>query len=292
MAICCGLGQSLIGQETNPFDLVPRLETNPYEANDTAIEYIRGINNPFDVQPPPNGFVSPSAPLTSLEEVAPIADLEITKQNRFFSFLTLIIFLLTTLLVIFFRIYFGRIYNAFINENLLNQLYRERETGNVIPFYALYSLFILNLAVFIVNLIRLFGLRVPGSNFQLFFNALIGVFALVVLRHLSLNIIAGIFPVEKELKLYSFSINVFNIIIGIFLIPINLLLFYIPENAGKIIVYAGVVAVILIYLFRSFRGLLIANKYFQLYKFHFFLYICVVELVPLVVLVKLVYSGL
>jgi len=40
------------------------------------------------------------------------------------------------------------------------------------------------------------------------------------------------------------------------------------------------------------RGLLLANKFVLFHKFHFLLYICIVEIAPVVLVLKLIFSQL
>ena len=48
----------------------------------------------------------------------------------------------------------------------------------------------------------------------------------------------------------------------------------------------------LTYIFRSLRGLFVAGRFLAFHKFHFLLYICTVEIAPVLILIKLIFKQL
>ena len=124
---------------------------------------------------------------------------------------------------------------------------------------------------------------------------MVGIVCLIFIgKHLLLFIVGYIFPIQKELGLYNFTIMVFGIISGLLLLPINIVIAYVPMEIGKVVVYLSLGAIIAIYLFRIIRGLSIGSKYLVLHKFHFFIYLCTVEILPVIVLLKILdnYTGI
>ena len=98
----------------------------------------------------------------------------------------------------------------------------------------------------------------------------------------------SIFPIEKEVTEYSYTLMVFNIIIGIFLAPMVLFTAYASEGMERWMIKFTIFALAIVFLFRGLRGLFIASRFFAWHKFHFLLYLCAVELMPLVVTLKLI----
>lgn len=272
-------------QEINPFELIPRLDpTVQKEIEDTRENAFVRPSNPFDIAPPPKGFQT-SRPS---DEISYPPVQKISSPGDATKIILSILSLITlTLLVIAFRVYFERVYTAFLNDNLLGQLYRERVAGGVTPFWALYFIYFFNIAFFIFLLFKVYAVPAAKYSIQLFFAVFFTVVLLTTFKHLVLSFIAFVFPVEREAKLYSFSINIFNIIVGIALIPVNLLIASGPANTNKLFIALGFIIIILIYIFRSLRGLLIANRFITFYKFHFLLYICTIEFAPLVLFYKI-----
>ena len=107
-----------------------------------------------------------------------------------------------------------------------------------------------------------------------------------------LRIFGSVFPVAKEVKLYNFTIIIFNIVLGVLFVPLSLFLAYGPDNLMIGVLYLTGVIVLLTYLYRSIRALLIGGKFLSFHKFHFFMYLCTAELAPLALVIKLALNQL
>ena len=270
------------GQQSNPFELVPRLEVQAL--NDSSEIANR---NPFDItSPPANQDVFSPTPFVI--ETQPETVDEDRKFRRFLFpvfFIDLIVF---TLLIFLFQSYFSRIFAAFRSDNLMSQLYRERETGLRLPIVLLYFLFFLNLGIYFFLFTKYFEVNFQFNNL-LTLTLFVGAIMVIYLgKHIFLRIASTIFPVEKQIKFYSFNVSIFNIITGFALIPINLFIGFGPEALNGFFFILGGLIIIGIFIFRSLRNLANANRLLTVYPFHFLLYICTTEFVPLVIIYKLI----
>ncbi|MEN0002534.1 MAG: DUF4271 domain-containing protein [Bacteroidota bacterium] len=283
------------GQDrSNPFELSPRMAARPAESGVTApASETPEVANPFDivtaraVEAAPKATISSPAPTVDQIQLTK-KDPETPQENRFRLTLTFIILAVVTILVTLFRPYINRVNRAVFNENLLSQYFRERETGRYLPYNLLYLLFFINLGFFIYLLLDYYGLTIQVNPYYSFSLITIAVAGLFVLKQLVLLMIGYIFPVAKEADLYSFSITIFSIFLGLVLIPTNLLVAYVPENLTFAMVVMGLGIIALVYALLYLRGLFIANKFSVLYFFHFLLYICTVEIAPLVLIGKFI----
>lgn len=148
-------------------------------------------------------------------------------------------------------------------------------------------MFFINAGIFAFLALRHFDIHLPGSNLTGLFICIGGIAGFYVVKHLLLSIVRFVFPVEKEVSRYSFTVMVFNIITGIFLAPMILFTAYSSEGISDAVIKLTLALLLGIILFRGLRGLFIANRFFAWHKFHFFLYLCAVELAPLLVTFKL-----
>lgn len=274
----------------NPFELSPRLTPEQRKEAAQQAQPAAPQGNPFDIVPP-----SPDAPRGKRKKAAPpplrtnLPKGAVTKEHYKGFLLTavMISLLFFTLLMTLQRNVFVKSYRAMLNDNLLNQVYRERAGGMLAPYVLAYSLFFVNGGLFIYLVQRHFQLAAPMGHFQMLLICIGLVATAFVLKHLVLAIIGGIFPIEKETSLYSFAIMIFGIILGLVLIPFNLAIAYAPEKVTRNLIYISFGIIGAIYLLRLLRGLFIANKFLIDNKFHFLLYICSVEAAPLLVLIKI-----
>ena len=93
------------------------------------------------------------------------------------------------------------------------------------------------------------------------------------------------------MKHFSFNILLFNILLGIFLIPVNLFLAFGPADLYGVVITIALIGAGLVYLARQFRGLVIAGGLIGSNLFHFFVYLCTVEVLPVLVLFKLLITD-
>ncbi|MCB0592454.1 MAG: DUF4271 domain-containing protein [Lewinellaceae bacterium] len=276
----------------NPFELSPRLSLPDVEEDSAAA--VAGTGNPFDLVAPAKKAAAPAPavkpPPAAKKRPAPPPPF----QNRYRTFLLIVnlgILLMLTILITLLRSQAGKAYRAFFNDNLLNQLQREREAGGGLPYYLFYGFFMINAGFFAFLLARHYSLDILPANWMGLLYCIAGVAGLFLGKQLLLGFLAFVFPIQKEVALYSFTIIVFSIMLGFFFVVVNLLLAYAPEYAVQPILYGAYAGIGATYLFRSLRGLFIGNRFALFHKFHFLLYICTVEIAPVLVLAKLlVYS--
>lgn len=279
-----GIGWS--GAQVNPFELVPRLDPEVQDAIEEAPPHPTG--NPFDVVPPPRALARERAFL-----IVEPQEQKISAPNRFRRFVfsvNLFSLILLTFLFTVFRGLILKVYQGVLNENILNQIFRDRDSIGPFPYWILYLLFFLNAGFFVFLLGHHYGkMPWPADSYLIqWVKCCLLVMALFLLKHFVLNVIAYVFPVGKEVKLYSFMIMVFSIVLGVALTPFNLLIAYLADGSGNWTLTVILLVIGLFYLFRYLRGTMIANKYLVFHKFHFLLYICTVEIAPIMVLLKLI----
>jgi hypothetical protein len=272
----------------SPFDLLPRVAGGI--SQDSAIA-IATSSNPFDIQKiqPAWRRSSPTTPGLTVERRKPLTAREKESIYRRFLFITVLsVLIILTLLVTIFRILIEKIWKAFLNDNLLNQLLREQSAGVTTAYSLLYLMFLINAGIFLFLGSKHFGIKISGSNVSSLFIC-IGVLAgFFLLKNILLRIVGFVFPVQKEVSTYNFTIIVFNIVIGFLLVPAIMLTAYTAESMSRYVIYGTVGLLAATYLFRMLRGLFIANRFIAWHKFHFLLYLCAVEIAPLLIILKLI----
>ncbi len=272
----------------NPFELKHRQQ--PTEIENTTIpetdNRLIKSNNPFDVveQPinkPSSSIATQKSKNPKITEVAP----ETSKNYLFWTFFVVLAFF--TSIIALSRKRLEQSYQAFLNDNYLRQLHRVNQGSFSFGYSLLYLLFFINAGIFIYLTAIYFNANLP-QNFVSIALVCLGVGIIHLIKHGLLFYIEKIFPISKEVKLYSFTIMIFSIILGIVLLPINIFATFASGGLTKIAIWIGLGAILAIYSFRSLRGLSIGSKYMMLHSFHFLLYLCAVEILPVLILVKIV----
>lgn len=280
---------------TNPFELLHRMGVKPSaQPVDPAV-----LNNPFDLLARPSATamlaptVQPQAVKKKREWKMPKIEFQLSANPS--AVLQRIDFGVTTLVLLtlafFMTLLQGpivKVFQAFANENAFNQIYREREGRGFRVYNLLYISFLINLGVFLFYILH---------HFQIDFNAnlvlqlgicVAGVLIAFSLKHLVLWLIGLIFPVNREVSRYNFIMLIFGSSLGLLLGPINILLAYGPQNLHEVLIWGTISTIGLVYAFRSVRSLWLAGRIFASHQFHFLLYICTVEIAPVLTVVKLV----
>ncbi|MEM1319898.1 MAG: DUF4271 domain-containing protein [Bacteroidota bacterium] len=261
----------------------PSIEaSNPFDLKSSAPPAVIEEGNPFDIKRP-----KPAVAEQQAEAAAPVEPEQPTRSTSFLFWTILIMLIILTLSVSMYRSFIVRSYRAFTNENFLKLIHRDQGSIVKAPYLILYVSFFFNTAVFVYLVGRHFESIGPDS-FGLLFQLFGLVTAIFLTKHIVLKIIGATFPVNKELKLYSFTIVIFSIIIGLLLAPLNTLIAFAPTGMTPYLVFGTLLLVFLIYLFRTFRGLFIAGRFITFQKFHFFMYLCTVEIAPLLILIKVI----
>jgi len=178
-----------------------------------------------------------------------------------------------------------KITKAITNENVLKLNHREEKKGVNGHYILLYFSFIVNAAIFAYLILYNMYEQSGWYVFQLCFFAILLIY---VLRHIFLSFISSSFPIQKEVSLYGFTIQSFNLFIGIVLIPLNLIIAFGPEKIAVSLIYLTIVIVGLLLTLRAFRGLLIASRWISGNIFHFLLYLCAFEILPILLLIKVI----
>jgi len=289
----------LIGQSgANPFELQHRADRKAKilgtdsDTIATPNEKDAVAENPFNVIRIPQKTVSPSVkPKTEISPKKKNKKVVASDDTNFrFSF-TLAMLIFLTLSLSIYRAQLTRAYHAFTNENVLRMLHREKGTVAYFPYYILYTLFLFNLGIYIYLLLRHYNLTPGISNSSLLLMTTGIATGLFFLKHLVINILGWVFPIQKETSIYSMTITVFGIILSIVLFVSNIVIAYAPPQIIPIAISLSFVIIGIVYFFRSIRGLSIASKFLNHNKFHFFIYLCAVEIAPVLILWKLATSG-
>lgn len=282
----------------NPFELLPRM--NVIERADSS-EALVLSGNPFDLVK--DSRVVPEQEVISLfpvideplklkeaEEVPQVSQEEVHFRN-FLFLAVLLMFVLLTVLVTLFRHSLQQVFRAFLNDNFLTQVHREQGWGLSLPYLLFYLFFFFSAGLCLFIVTQKYGFTIVPAHALSLILFTAGVTALFTGKHILLKLLGIVFPIGRSLSIYSFTITIFGIVLGLFLVPANLLLAYGPAGLFDTTLYILLGIIGLLYLFRSLRALFIGSKFLVMHKFHFLLYLCTVELAPVLILAKILQSD-
>ncbi len=190
--------------------------------------------------------------------------------------------------------YFLNLWRAFWNPTLSNRQLKEQLQGSGLPNLLMNIFFTFAAGAYIYYIVRFFTAShsgvIPPS--LLIIMLISGTAIIYLSKYAAVRFSGWAFRVEGITEHYLFNIFLINKVLGITLIPFVIILAFADhEWAQQAVVVSFIVAGALV-LNRYIRSWQIFGSFFQYSKFHFFMYLCASELLPLAVLMKLLVKGL
>jgi len=200
----------------------------------------------------------------------------------------LLCFMLLAWVQVFYRRRFRQILMAPYSKRFLNQLVRDGDLFSERISLVAGFIYLVTISLFLYQ----FNELVPITDatklirgFPLF--ALISIFLLGfwILKIGLIRFLSFIFRTRQTSREYILNILIFNILTGIFLLPLLVFAVYL-----KCVVFLWICMIIfaLFFIFRLIRGFLIGISITKFSYVFLFVYLCSLEMLPLVVLMKLV----
>lgn len=216
---------------------------------------------------------------------------QLKDSNPDWLFLILIFVLgLLTYLRVFYRKNFFQIIAACFNNNLTNQIVRDENLLMQRASVMLNVTFSIIAAsyIYLVSIHYDWSLDGIGTGFIRFVFLALIVSAAFTLKFLILRFCAYLFNLGREMSTYIFNIFIINNLLGIALVPFVALILFGNAIDSTVLIIVAVAVIGIAWLYRIGRGILIAARYPDFSPVYLFLYLCALEIAPLLVLVKLV----
>lgn len=187
--------------------------------------------------------------------------------------------------------YVVQVVTSLVNYQVSIRLLREKNVLFRNMSIGLNFVFALNIGLFIFFYIQCYSLNQINSNN--FLSTLIYCTGIIVLYNLKTTVcklLGNLFLVKEQFAEYVHNIHLYNKNIGLFLFPIVIAYPYITNNQIKpIIINIGLAIVIGMSLLLIYRGFQIIMRS-GVSIFYLILYLCAVEILPVLLLVKYSYT--
>lgn len=171
-----------------------------------------------------------------------------------------------------------------IRQSSVALLYREDYalTGRVSIMLLLNFLFCFSL--FAWQSLRFFKIELDGiAGFGAIMLAVIAVYFVKII---SIRILGSIFEIRESAVEYSYNILLFNKMAGLLLFPVVIMAAYARQIPQEFMIWTGIGLLLTILLYRMLRVILIGLSNSSVSFFYIFLYLCTLEMLPFVVIIK------
>jgi len=189
------------------------------------------------------------------------------------------------------RIFFSQRFQLLIEANFstrsLHQLIREGNPFNERISIALCVIYVMSIAMVIFQVLKLLihksSFMIP--DFQLFLLLCLTVIGFWALKLLIMNFLSSIFKTEEINNEYKLNILTTISFLGFLLLPILVFTVYLGSSW---LIYICLGIIIFFSLFRLVKGFIIGISLTRFSYFFLFVYLCTLEILPLLVVAKLI----
>lgn len=200
--------------------------------------------------------------------------------------LLLLCFVLLAWIQFFYRKRLHQLLLAPFSKRFLSQLVREGNLFSERISLALGVIYIqcIILFLYLIYVIQLKG-RIPFSMSGFTFYMLIGVvfFIYWISKVAAIRFLGRVFRTYHATDEYLLNILIFNFLTGIIMLPFLVIIVYL-KSLLFLYILSGIIA--FLFLFRFVRGFLIGISFSKFSYLFLFVYLCSLEILPLIVLLK------
>jgi len=153
--------------------------------------------------------------------------------------------------------------------------------------------FLLNLSVFIFQVTTYYGFRLfDGDGFVLFIKILLAVLLLNLAKTLLIGLLGFILKLKDDISEYILNMFLFNKTSGLLVAPLLVCIAYFHEFNSRYFIFAAAGIFSISFFKRIIRTTVAGINKLYLSKFYLLLYICTLEIIPLLILFKVIIAKM
>lgn len=251
-----------------------------------SIQFADSINT---VVAPKTDFILTNKLLNSETEPVSLAvQSKSTRSIDSFFYLMAGLLLLLAFLKYFYNRYFTNIFRVFFNTSLRQNQITDQLLLAKLPSFLYNIFFVISGGIYVYVLLSHYHLTGIGNEW-IFIFAAVGLTGLVYfIKYCTLKFIGWVTGLEDAVTVYVFVTFLINKIIGIFLVPFIIIVTFSDQYIASIAALVSLLCIGILLLLRFFRSYGLIQNQLKISKFHFFLYLAGLEILPLL----LIYKGL
>lgn len=209
------------------------------------------------------------------------------KDYLFYLLISVILFL--AIIKQLFPKYFQQLFRIMFQASFRQKQTREQLMQEKIPSLLLNTLFILTGGLFIALIAGIY--KWLDTSFWLLTLYSITLLALVYMfKYLVIHLMGWAFQAREPANTYGFIVFLINKITGLALLPLLLLLAFSSGYILEVTVTIAFSLIALLLLLRYILSLTIIRGALSIHPIHFFIYLCAIELMPMLIIYKVLFN--
>jgi len=214
-------------------------------------------------------------------------DKKVFSGKEYLFYYLIFLFILFGLLRRAFAKYFYDLFRVFFKTTLKQRQTQEQLLQSSLASVFMNSFFVLSAGLYVNFLLQYFHL-VISDNFWLQYVYCIGALGIIYLvKFIGLKTTGWLFNVSNTTDSYIFIVFIINKMLGIFLLPFLLLLAFANDPLYSSAMFISWIGLGLLLVYRFILSYSAVRKEVKLNSFHFILYILGFEVIPLLLIYKL-----
>jgi len=206
-------------------------------------------------------------------------------NNDFLFYMLIAVLLLLAVVKLIFPQYFKNIFSLFFQTSFRQKQTKDQLLQNSIPALLLNVLFVAVVALFIaITVTRIYA--VAPDFWRILFYASACLMVVYSTKYLFIRFSGWVFDIQESARVYAFIVAVINKIMSVVLLPLLFLVAYSPESQVETVATIALGVVILFLIYRYLLSLTTIRSNLNINAFHFFIYFCGIEALPLFLLYK------
>lgn len=191
---------------------------------------------------------------------------------------------------------FGRylqdLIRLFFRTSIKHRQVKDQLMQAPMPSLLLNILFFISGGLFLTLVFERYGW---GSRFPfwvLFFYSVVGLACIYFVKFISLKVSGWVFKLSDAINAYIFIVFTTNKIIGITLLPMIVLLTFTSGAFSEAVLNLSFLLVGLLFMYRFYLSYVSIQRQLRVQFFHFAIYFCAFEIIPLLLINKLLFQFL
>jgi hypothetical protein len=212
------------------------------------------------------------------------------KEAFFYSMLALLIFF--ALIRTAFGRYLEDLFKTYFRTTVNQKQTKEQLLQNPLASLFLNLFFVMSIGMFAALLLQYYKLGLEFNFWWLYLYCVLALISIYAIKFMSLKLMGWIFQVSESTDAYIFIVFTTNKIIGIVLLPFLVILSFTNGLSNEAATSLGIILIIGLIVYRFFLSFISIRKQIHVGFFHFLLYLLAFEIVPLLLINKLLFSFL
>lgn len=205
-------------------------------------------------------------------------------DEQFYILAGLLLF--TGLVRALFPKYFSNLFQQFLQSSQRHKQSKESLTQDTLPSFLMNIVFVLSGGLLLATFFKI-GFSFKTTSFVLLWLYACTALAVIYLvKSLFISLFGWSFDANEPANNYKFIVFLVNKIAGLCFIPLILILTYATGSDFTVVTTIAVMIIALFLLYRYIVSLNIIGKKLKINPLHFFLYLCAVEILPLLITYK------